>query len=120
VIKYEEQFKARALQEQRAYYLKIGGPAFQRIVREQEMQQAQDVHEVASLESRFLGDRNDVSAFGNGGGDGHRKPTPFELSQLLSANEVLPPSEVQLLRALNAYPPPTQGISVLQVLFVAI
>jgi hypothetical protein len=127
VIKYEEQFKARALQEQRAHYLQIGGLAFQRIVHE--MQHSKDVHEIASLESRFLGDRNNISTFGRGWYNGQHKPTPFELAQFLCAENVFPPSEDQLLRAHNIIPlseygdsatPPAQGMSIPQVPLVAI
>ncbi|OAG09988.1 uncharacterized protein CC84DRAFT_1235999 [Paraphaeosphaeria sporulosa] len=57
LIQHEEGSKTRVLQEQRSHYLQIGDPDFRRVVREKEMQQATDIHEIASLETQFLGNR---------------------------------------------------------------
>ncbi|KAF2451646.1 hypothetical protein P171DRAFT_9764 [Karstenula rhodostoma CBS 690.94] len=78
LIQHEEGSKTRALQEQRQHYLQIGGSYFQQVVREEEMQQARDVHEIASLETQFLGNRNHNHGPGVGYGwnNGHYNPIP--------------------------------------------
>ncbi|KAF9739485.1 hypothetical protein PMIN06_001092 [Paraphaeosphaeria minitans] len=88
LIQHEEGSKARALQEQRSHYLQIGGPVFRRVVLEEEMQQAMSVHEIASLETQFLGNHN----HGHGWSNGHYDPIPDRAIRYGPFNNSVPSS----------------------------
>ncbi|KAK7187513.1 hypothetical protein PSPO01_06247 [Paraphaeosphaeria sporulosa] len=89
LIQHEEGSKTRVLQEQRSHYLHIGGPDFRRVVREKEMQQATDIHEIASLETQFLGNR---TYKGHGWNNGNYNPTPGTAIRYAPFNNSVPSS----------------------------
>ncbi|KAJ4351513.1 uncharacterized protein N0V89_006856 [Didymosphaeria variabile] len=98
LMKNEEQDKVRALQTQRAHYLQIGGPDFQRMVNEQEMQKAKDVDEVALLEAQYLGDRS------RGLGYAHiwaKMLSSAQVAQYVRANDAFPPSPYDVTATLR-------------------